>query len=181
MSRRLLYGAALLPQLLFLGYLIGSEEWSLHHGTRVLLQVESRRAWNGPAYSRYDVDVAINEVDRSLARGDPFEPEAGDLIYVWLEPVGEVHRAAGFSRERPAAEVGPFLRGRVRSVSDGPMRVDYGLSHFRGPVHAPQIGGQCETRLAVRIGRNGAGHVEDLVVDGLPFAEWSRRQEEQQR
>ncbi|MBI4880663.1 MAG: hypothetical protein HY812_13545 [Planctomycetes bacterium] len=180
MSRRVLYGAALLPQLLLLGCLIASEEWSLRHGVRVLLEIGP---WDqsAPGGYRSERGLAIAWLRRDLAGGKELDLERGDLIYVLLETEGEVHRAAGISGQRPDPTFWPFLRGRVGSVNEDELEVEYGFSdHYVGKTRG--LGDSASsTRLAVRIGRNGAGHVEDLLVDGQPYDEWRRQQEEQRK
>jgi hypothetical protein len=161
MSRRLLYLLALLPQFLFLGFLVAREEWNLAHGQPVLLDL-------GP-YDRGD-QLSVSVLNRTLAREPDWEPELQDAIFVLLEAGEPAHRAVAYSRHRP--ESGLYLEGRVRRVDEDELSVDVHLSHDFASIRAAR-GADPSRRLQlrVRVREDGSATIETLLVDGEPFKE----------
>jgi len=163
MNRRTQYCLALLPQLLFLGYLVAGEEWSLRRGTLVLL--ETGPVWSGyhdplplqPARSQRR-DVLVTMLDPALCRDAEDDLGYGDLVYVVLEPHGDVHVAAAYTSMRPDVDQELFLRGRVRDRGEERIRIDYGWNRIDLDAARP-------ARIRVLVGLNGRSVIEEVLED----------------
>jgi uncharacterized membrane-anchored protein len=182
-SRASIFGLTLGSQLAVLGFLVVREERVLRLGERVVLEIGPRDPMDLFRGRYLDTPVAIGRLDLTRLEPVALPPGPGERIYVRLEHGEPFWRPVGIASAIPTDRSAPYLEGRVESVSGTMMTVEYGLDRFYIPETAVDPSGLApgsQTRpvltLAVRVSSSGRGVIEDLLVDGKSFAEWSRAQ-----
>ena len=132
----------------------------------------------------------------------PRDVHEGDVFFAMLDPADVPTRVVLVTPYEPETGR-LFLRGTVTDVRRGPpsvddvrdtelgcvsgldaditsLRLDYGLERFFIPADGTDpstwwdedLARRPELRLLVRV-RGGAATTEDLLVDGVPYAEWN--------
>jgi uncharacterized membrane-anchored protein len=133
MKRRTLFLCAAAFQVAVLAGEYLSSVWPVWTGQRIVLDVVpvDPRSWFSGNYARLDYDIA--RLSRSLYRGSGGPLREGEVVYVALEPAGEVWRAAAVFLEQPSA--GTFLRGRLVTSWHGESElwVRYGIEAWFAP------------------------------------------------
>ncbi|MFH0946896.1 MAG: GDYXXLXY domain-containing protein [Planctomycetota bacterium] len=164
------YLLAVAAQIAVLLFLVVQSEWALRHGQRVLLEVVSHEDLHPLTGRARELHVAVAELDKDLQHDPDWEPTPREAVYVLLREGPGGHFPAGYTNRRPAG--GLFLRGRITSVTPERITVDYGLDRFYVPSAA--TGDFPDCKLAVRVTADGTALIEDLLVDGQPYADWKR-------
>lgn len=174
--RRMLYLAALVPQLLLLGFMVGSAERTLREGVAVDLEIVAYDPID-PLAGRYmDVRLAAQTVDASLLWGaaEDFVVSAPAYAILTRDTPAQVRNLSAW----PPDPGELFLQGTVTYTGET-VQLDYGLSRFffssdgvDPSLHVKDDGTRPELRLRVRL-RDGSHTAETLLVDGVPYAEWN--------
>lgn len=181
MSRSWKWVLAILPQFLLLFGMCAREEWQRAHGRRVLLELAPVDPMD-PLSGRYvALRTAIEQVDANAIAAAGMRVEAGSAIFARLEPEQGVWQAVQYAPAIPTGDGGLWIRGELRSERSDRVRIDFGLSRFYMPEDAtdPSVLARSQPqalRLAVRVAPDGASAIEDLIVEGEPFAVWNARQ-----
>ncbi|ABV36964.1 conserved hypothetical protein [Shewanella sediminis HAW-EB3] len=121
-----------------------------------------------PIWTGEEIILKTEPVDpRSLFRGNfvrlnyeinriPTEPQTefkmGSLIYVSLVEINGIWQFDTFNTAKP--KMGTYIRGRVRRVDSGTVRVEYGIEAFFMPKEKAlkvqnEMGGQAQVRVFV--------------------------------
>lgn len=133
MTRARLLACAVVLQLLVLaGEYLGSV-WPAWTGERIALAVVpiDPRSWFAGNYARLDYE--ISRLPAELYQGDEPSLREGEVVYVALEPSGDLWQARAVTLEPPAS--GVFLRGRLRSpwYRDAELWIRYGIEAWFAP------------------------------------------------
>ena len=92
--------------------------------------------------------------------------EVGDNVYVLLmEDSDGTSRYTSASLERPSKD-NLFIRGQIKSIYGGTMRVEYGIEQYFF-----ERGARFETRgmeVKVKLSDNGGARIAELLQDGEP-------------
>ncbi len=163
------------PQFAVVAALVAREEQALATGTEVVLEVRPYDPMSLLSGRYVATPLVIEDMDPALVRLPSPELEPGERVCVSLKRRGGVWEAVEVSRE-PGAQ--PFLRGWW--VGE-PARATYGIDRFYIPETAedPSLargptGQRLGLALRLRITSDGRATVEDLLVEGLSFADWNR-------
>jgi uncharacterized membrane-anchored protein len=194
MNRTLAIVLALLPQVLLLGWTIAREELALRDGIPVVLEVRGYDPVDALSGRYIRVPPAI----RTLAADDVSivadRIEAGATVWVGLVRAEPFWRPLELRVEEPPPNDDRdrvWIRGRLEKEWQRPqagryrgsLTVDYGFDRFyipeaaRDPTWATGADGRrAQLSLLVRVRASGEAAIEDLRVDGEPYADWNRRQ-----
>lgn len=133
MKRIYWFAAAAGLQLVVLATEYLSSVWPAWTGERITLRVQpvDPRSWFSGNYARLDYEIAM--IPEDLYQGEESRLRAGEVVYVKLEPEGDVWRAGFVGLEPPAQ--GTFLRGRLQYAWQGygELRVRYGIEAWFAP------------------------------------------------
>jgi len=197
MTKRTLFLIAVALQVALLGWMVASSERTLSHGTLVVLKVRpvdpidfmtGRYVDVHPEIASLDVaKVALIGAPAEDARTAPppspatpdLSPLLGRTVLVELRPEGEFSVAQRIVVEGGAiAPRAPFLRGRVETAYGTVLQIGYGLGRFDIPYDAEDPSPLARERdhvvaLVVRVASDGRSLIEDLRIDGRPFADWN--------
>jgi uncharacterized membrane-anchored protein len=194
MTKGTLFRIAVALQVALLGWMVAASERTLSRGTLVVLKVRpvdpidymtGRFVRVRPEIATLDLAVVPlvgepGESSNGVLPGDsPYAGLLNDPVLVELRPAGGLWIATRVVWAGGAvAPHAPYLRGRVESVHENHLDVDYGLERFDIPYDAEDPSpltrsGEHVVALAVRVADDGRSVTEDLVVDGRPFAEWN--------
>ncbi len=157
------------------------QETRLSQGTVVRLEtrpVDPRDLLRGD-YVILNYDLSTLDA-KLFAGGLTNRPPAGTPVFVKLEQQGEFHRAieAAFT-ELPADADHPVLRGKSETTwawsSDNPpnLRVEYGLERFY--VREGTGNPRGELTVDVAIPSSGKGIIRDVYLDGVKYAEATKK------
>jgi uncharacterized membrane-anchored protein len=190
MNKKIAFYVAVALQLVVLGWMVAAKERALLTGARVVLPVQPIDPMDYMSGRYIAISPAIALIDTTktpLFRGDTgdgsdpataFAPLTDRYVFVELEQSGEVWTASRVVVEGAGVPPHqPFLRARVNSHDGALLRLDYSLNRFFIPAdgHDPSflVSDPAHTvRVVVRAPTDGAGVVEDLLVDGKPWKEW---------
>lgn len=179
MSRGLVLLLCLAPQFLVVAGVAAREEVGLRTGVEVRLRVGAVDPMN-PFSGRYvSIPLAIALLDPARTRIEP-GLESGAPVCVRLERDEPFWKAVAATRAPPTETGAVFLSGTWK----GQNRVDYGLDTFfipdngADPSHLSweRGAGPAPLVVIVRVARNGRGRIEDLLVQGRPYAQWNAAQ-----
>lgn len=133
MKRRYLLFCAIALQVAVLGGEYLNSVWPAWTGRRITLDVVpvDPRSWFSGNYARLDYEVA--RLSSSLYRGPRGPLRKGEVVYVALEPAGEVWHAVAVFLEPPTS--GTFLRGRlvISWHGESELWVRYGIEAWYAP------------------------------------------------
>lgn len=133
MKRRAWLALAVGLQVAVVGVEYLSSVWPAWTGRRIQLEVRpvDPRSWFSGNYAQLTYDIA--RIPPELYRGSESRLRKGEIVYVTLEPKGDVWVAVGVDRSPP--ESGVFLRGRLEwPWSQGsPLPVRYGIEAWFAP------------------------------------------------
>ena len=183
MKRSTLYALALLPQVLVLGGLVARSEHTLRLGRRVVLEVRAVDPMDLFVGRYVATPLAIEQVDLDDYSFDGTAIAPDSAIWVRLEEGEPWWTATNVARE--PYDDGVWLRGTVQSASDvdgrHTARVSLGLDRYFIPEESEDPAGWVDGKprqlaLVVRVTPDGTAGIEDLLVDGASFADWSRAQ-----
>lgn len=150
--------------------MVARKQYTLNTGTIVLLEtrpIDPRSLFRGD-YVR--LNYAISTLNPGELDGDDAF-ERGDIIYVVLQPTDKYWQPVAVHAERPV--VGGrrvVIRGRVRRVPSGRLRVKYGIESYFVPegtgraLERPARGRMVDLRIAVD--RFGNAGIKAVLVDG---------------
>lgn len=193
MNRKLAFQLAVALQLVFLGWMVAAKERTLATGTRVVLRVQpvdptdyrsGRYIQITPAIARIDpekVKVVRGDTGAAAPAGSADSGLAsltGRTVFVELTHKGELWEATRVVVEGAGIlPHTPFLRARVTMPFDATLRLDYSLERFYIPADGHDPSGLARdpdhsVRVVVRVPSDGAGVIEDLLVDGKTWKEW---------
>ena len=179
MNRAQLFLLCLAPQFLVVAAAVAREELRLHSGVEVRLDVQAVDPLS-PFAGRYvHVPLAIERLSPADTRIES-GLEAGRTVCVRLAHTEPAWSAVEVTREPPADGSAIFLRGRWM----GENRVEYGLDTFYIPADGADPSSlswssaakEHALLLLVRVGSDGRGSIEDLLVHGQPYAQWNAAQ-----
>ena len=163
---RLTFGAIVLAQVLLLIGVIGQREYSLRHGTEVVLQirpVDPRSLFQG------DYAILAYEISRPPREG---QFSNGDSVYVYLEEGPESWRGVDYRHRRDSSDKRPFIKGRMGDHRD----IDFGIGTYFVPEGTGYIiEDAADVKVVVSVNYRGHAIIKDVLVDGVPFHE-ARRQ-----
>lgn len=184
MNRRLAFFSAVAAQLALLGLMVAREERVLLRGERVVLAIEAvdpidylrgRYVSFRPRIATIDLaSVALDVPKSSIA--------AGSKIAVELVPEGNHFVARRLVDEPLLADARPpFLRAVVTSVDGATLTLDYGLDRYFIPANAADPSPltrdpRHDVSISVRVLGDGRCVIEELLIDGEPFADWNEEQ-----
>lgn len=196
MSRRTKFFLAVLFQAGIAAWLAGSQEQLLANGTQVVLRstgVDPYALFLG-RYIRTRPE-GLTFITRADVPCPEEEFADGSRLWVLVEPDAEptqmeygsvLHwRVVGVAAERP--KDGVAIRGRVESDNGARIRARFGLNRFYIPETAvdpthwrPEVpeGEEAPPRtlsVLMRVAGSGRAAIEDLLVEGEPYADWNRR------
>ncbi len=192
MKRRLAFLLAALAQLAFLGWLVADQERLRATGRAIVLSIEPVDPVD-PLSGRYlaiRVKAARIDVAKLLpelaadAQSRTAASLAGEEVAVVMREKDGRWEPESIESARygdPGASA-VWLRGRVRTVSETVVDVDFGLDRYFIPAHAadpsPLLWRRADHELAIvaRVSVEGRATIADLLVDGQPFAEWNAAQ-----
>jgi uncharacterized membrane-anchored protein len=172
----------LAPQFLVVAAMVAREEVGLRRGVQVRLEVGLRRGVQvrlevrpvdpmSLFAGRYiSVPLAISRPDPKHTRFER-EFESGNVVYVRLQRAEPFWQAAEVASHPPAEPEAVFLEG----VWNERGRIEFGLDTF----YIPQDGAdpsRLPLTLLVRVSPEGRGQIEDLLVQGRPYAGWNAEQ-----
>ena len=126
---RLAFGAIVLAQVLLLIGVISQREYSLRHGTEVILQtrpIDPRSLFQGDyAILAYEISIPPREGQFSNR----------DSVYVYLEESPESWRGVDYRLRRDGSDKRPFIKGRMGDHGD----IDFGIGHLILSLRAPDL------------------------------------------
>lgn len=183
MNRALGHLLAVLPQFLLVAGLAVREEWVLATGIPVVLQVRPYDPMD-PFSGRYlGTPLAIERLDLAKLPHDE-GLFARDEVWVVLAPGEKFWEPVAVRAARAELAQGQVqLRAAVepRQQEGGELRVRYPTGRFYIPERGkdptgwrPEGERRPELALRVRVTAGGGASVEDLLVDGVPYAQWNR-------
>jgi uncharacterized membrane-anchored protein len=181
MNARLAWIATVGVQALVLGALVAREERVLAHGERVVLDVRPVDPMDLLSGRYIQVPLAITTID--LTSIAPPEPplQHGETVFVLLAPGEAFHEPVELARW-PRGNSGPWARARVdEPPGTRELHLDFGVDRYyipetgRDPSVAWNGGERPKVTVAARIAKNGQVRIEDLLVDGEPYADWNAR------
>jgi uncharacterized membrane-anchored protein len=204
MNRKLAFQVAVALQLVFLGWMVAAKERTLATGTRVVLKVQPIDPVDYRSGHYIQITPAIARIDPAkvpLVRGPPGaagnapagaeNPDlaslAGRTAFVELTHEGELWEATRVVVEGAGVLPHlPFLRARVEVPFDATLRLDYSLERFYIPAdgHDPSSLARDPNhsiRVVVRVPNDGAGVIEELLVDGKTWKEWDAAERAKER
>ena len=145
---RLAFGAIVLAQVLLLIGVISQREYSLRHGTEVVLQtrpVDPRSLFQGDyAILAYKISIPPREGQFSN----------GDSVYVYLEEGPESWSGVDYRHGRDGSDKRPFIKGRMGDHGD----IDFGIGTFFVPEGTGYIIEEAED-VKVVVSVNGRGRM----------------------
>jgi len=165
-----------LPQFLLVGGIAVREEVVLATGTAVVLRVRPYDPMD-PLAGRYlGTPLEIERLD--LARIPHDEGLFGrDAVWVVLAPGEPCWGPVAVRREQPgpaAGQVSLYAEVDGRQVPGDTLRVRYAFGRFYIPEGGKDPSARADLALRVRVSASGHAAIEDLLVDGKPYAEWNR-------
>ncbi len=180
MTRAMKYVTVIAVQVAVLVLLIAREEHTLKDGRPVELRVEPFDPID-PLSGRFvQVRLEIDHPSVEIFEANRDELKQGASVYVLLDTNADPAEVSSV-RSIPPNDDSPFLKATVRSVDVTQMHLDYGLERFFIPKDAKDptrprdsIGNMNNVRLLVKIDKSGHAVTQDLLVNGVPFAEWNR-------
>lgn len=188
MKHATIFALCLAPELAVFVGMISHEEILLQQGMQVELSVKPRDPMSLMRGRYLAVELAVATVDLNVVPWAP-DLEAGrdETIYLKLRRGARAWEAAEVTRDKPPASDAPFLRGTIYSIdSSGGKRTlsaDFGMDEYFIPQEAndPSFwsrGQDSQPVLSIlaRVDENGRALIEDLLVNGQPFAEWNHSQ-----
>ena len=137
--------------------------WPIWYGQPVVLPtepVDPRSLFRGNYVS---LNFQINRLDRD------WFPEArkNQVVFVSLEPSGDIWRASGIFAEPPEDQT--FIRGRIRSVYQDTLRLEYGIEALFMPKDEA-LAAEKEARqvawVTVYVGGSGKSRAHEFVCLG---------------
>lgn len=184
MNRRASFLLALLPQLAFVGWLTWQGERTLALGRLVTLEVEATAPMD-PLRGRFlQLEYAASRIDGELGPWDLASQRIGKPTYVEFTHAEDQWWPFRYSFEPidplPLPDGTAVLVGTLRAVAAGRIEVDYAFDQYFVPNDGFDVHGLDKNRLRVRLRVDDDGHgvIEDVLVDGQPYAEWNRRAHE---
>ena len=193
MNRKTAFLLAVLAQFALLGWMVAAQERVLAHGRRIELKIEPFDPID-PLSGRYlQIRVAVSRVDLKTIRPawDTASLEAEAASLVGQEVVVTLGDTNGDLAPEDVVNPAYFepspstiaLRGQVKRHFGSTIDVEYGLERFFIPADASDpspLMWQQDHRLeiVVRAMPDGRSTLEDLLIDGEPFALWNARQPE---
>jgi len=191
MNRKIAFQVAVALQLVFLGWMVAAKERTIATGLRVTLKVAPFDP-NDYLSGRYlRITPAIAQIDPAkveVVRGrESLASLAGRNAFVELTRDGDVWDAtrvvvdgSGVTPRRP------FLRARVEYSMDTALHLDYSFERFYIPAdgHDPSVFSSDRPHAlvaVVRVPSDGAGVLEDLLVDGKPWKTWNAEEKAKER
>lgn len=175
MKPLVIYALCSLPGFLAIGGLVAREEYALANGREVLLDTRPVDPMSLFAGRYAQVSFAAETALESVPGPDP-RPLNGTVVYTWLRLESGLHVPERVTLQKPEDPSVVFLRGRIV----WPDRIDYNATHFyiphmgRDPATAIRDKGGVQARVSVDPG--GRVRLVDLIVEGLPYAEWNQRE-----
>lgn len=182
MNRRAAFLLALMPQLAFVGWLTLQGERTLALGRLVTLDIEATSPLD-PLRGRFlRLEYAASRIDGDMGPFADAESRIGSATYVELMRSGDQWWPFRYAFEPIEATSSDtvVLSGTLRSVTDRSIHVDYAFDQYFIPndgfdVHAVEPN---SLRARLRVDADGHGVIEDVLVDGVPYLEWNRREHE---
>jgi len=170
MTRALGLLLCLVPQFLVVAVLVAREELGLRRGVQVRLEVRPIDPMSLFAGRYISVPLAISSLDSKHTRFEKdFGP--GSVVYVRLERAEPYWTAAEVTSRPPSGPEAVFLEG----ICSERKRIEFGLDTY----YIPQDGAdpsRLKLALLVRVSPEGRGQIEDLLVEGQPYARWNAGQ-----
>ena len=159
---RLAFGAIVLAQVLLLIGVISQREYSLRHGTEVVLQtrpLDPRSLFQG------DYAILAYEISRPPREG---QYSQGDSVYVYLKEGPESWSGVRYRRESDNSDKRPFIKGRMGDRGD----IDFDIGTYFVPEGTGYIIEDAEdVKVVVSVNYRGHAVIKDVLVDGVPFDE----------
>lgn len=185
MNRSLTLLLALAPQFALVAGLALREEYARATGRELLLEVRAYDPMDALSGRYISTPLAITRIELS---GLPHDEELAEVESVWvvLAPGEHYWEPAAVRVERPELAANhACLRARVESVGEHEgqalLELEYPIERFYIPADGrdPSLlwaSGEQRSQLAVRVKVTGSGYasVEDLLIDGVSYAEWNR-------
>lgn len=185
MNRIAAFACAVVPQFLLVGGLVVREEYVRATGRAVLLEIRPYDPMD-PLSGRYlGTPLAIEQLDLGRLPHDDGLRERSE-VWVVLAPGPKFWEPVAVRAERPAVPAEQVVvRGDVdrRWIRDAGtvLPVRYPIGRFYIPADGKDPTGwllQDQSRpqvtLLVKVTAGGGMALEDLLVDGRPYAEWNR-------
>lgn len=185
MNRAVTFLCAVVPQFLLVGGLVVREEYVRATGRAVLLEIRPYDPMD-PLSGRYlGTPLAIERLDLGRLPHDDGLRER-DEVWVVLAPGPKFWEPVAVRAARP--EAGPDQVVVYGEVDRQPLReadvvlvVEYPIGRFYIPEDGKDPTGwqprgepRPEVALLVKVAASGRMTIEDLLVDGRPYAEWNR-------
>ena len=134
------------------------------------------------------VPLKIRNIDLDATSHAERIPPFGETVFVRLEDHQGVFEAVEISSEMLNRQGAPWARARVSTrseISDASrwIQLDFGVDRFfipetgNDPSFARRPSGErVEIRVAARVAPDGRIVIEDLLIDGVPYAQWNAAQ-----
>ncbi len=179
--------ATFLAQALLLLGMIAREEFALSRGTPIVLAVQAVDPMDLLAGRYVSVPLKIRRVELESLVHSAVLPQPGQTVFVRLEKEQDVFEVADLALELPA-DGGLWARATVATRSEITLEtrwieLDFGVDRYFIPEtgHDPSFarrpsGERVENRVAARIAPDGRIVIEDLLIDGVPYAQWNAAQ-----
>ncbi len=175
-----MYVLCSLPGVACVAGMVLREEMALARGRELLLDtrpVDPMSLFSG----RYaTVHFVAENAPTSVPAPDPL-PGYGSRVHVWLRQEGRLHVPERVTTERPQDPSVPFLRGTLMYGNT----IDFDATQFyipheaRDPALAERGKGGVQARVSVDA--SGRARLLGLIVEGVPFEQWSRSGDQRER
>lgn len=165
MKHRVVFSIIIGFQLLALLALVISREYTLRKGQVITLEVvpiDPRSLMRGD-YLIINYRISTIEIDKLTP--DAMDIREYDWIYVILEKRGEFWEAVNGFRNKDRIPSGAIaLKGRVKRVMKGRIRLDYGIESYFIPEGYRLPRGKISVEVAVKSSYQGV--IKNILVDG---------------
>lgn len=189
MKTKLAWFATLLVQALLLLGMVAREEFALSRGTPIVLAVAAVDPMDLLAGRYVSVPLKISTINLESVSHMAAMPQHGETAFVRLEKRQDVFEVAEIAAE-PAVPGGLWARATVSTSTEITeatrwIQLDFGVDRFYIPEtgHDPSFarratGERVEIRVAARVAPDGRIVIEDMLIDGVPYAQWNEVQPE---
>jgi len=165
MKHRVIYSIIIGFQLLALLALVISREYTLRAGKVITLEVipvDPRSLMRGD-YLIINYKISTIEIYKLVTDG--IDIQEGDRIYVTLGKRGEFWETVNGFRNKERMPSGVIaLKGRIKRVMNGRIRLDYGIESYFIPEGYRLPEGEISVEVAVN--RSYKGVIKNILVDG---------------
>ncbi len=190
MKNSTIWFATICIQALLLVGLVVREELVLRGGARVVLAVDAVDPMDLLSGRYIRVPLGIQRIDIQTVAHPGVTPSAGETVYVRLEEQAGQFEAVEISSGPVDQARGPWARAVAMAPWTGQqnspwLRLDYSVDRFYIPdtggdpsVLRRENGERFRIQAVARIAGDGRVVIEDLLVDGVPYAEWNAQRKD---